>query len=583
MAFDSLTLHSVTTQLSGTIIPGKVLSVVQSSSSEFTLRIAAHGRMQNLLFSIHPVHARMHLTTKFPRRGNRWHFADFLHKHIGDGEITSVEQVDFDRIIKIRILPQEDIIDPVPKVLIGEFMGKHSNVVLIEEESNKILESMKHIDETVSRYREVLPGISYTMPPAGQALDLFSTDEETFSSIISSDKGPLWRRLLRNFQGISPFLAKEALARAGDDSLENIREILKNIMADARVGKFQPTVVAGDSDGQNVIDVSAIEPRQFSDSNNIGFPTISDALEYFYERITEKEALQAEKAAILQSIRKKLESVQQKNESLNKQFDIAENAEELKLKGELLNANLYRIKRGQKEISLQNYHDPDNAEVAIQLETERSPAENAQRYFNRYKKAKRSKDVLERLINKNQKTLNSFQRIIEETEKTENLDEVMILRGRLEKRKLIKERSVKIRKTQEEAPPFRRFESSDGFQMFVGRNEKENELLLKRESSKSDMWLHAKQIEGSYVIVRNPERKEDIPRRTLLEAAIIAASFSKAKHSNIVPVDYTWVKYVNKPKGAKPGFVIYTHEKTLFVSPADFDKLSQIRQGNATE
>jgi len=578
MAFDSLTLRSVTAQLNGTVIPGKVISVLQSSPFEFTLRIAAHGQLHNLLFSIHPVHARVHLTTDLPKRSKRWHFADFLLKHIGDGEIAAIEQVDSDRIIRIRIIPRGEIIDPSPKVLIGEFMGKHSNVILMEEGTDKILESMKHIDETMSRFREVLPGLKYVMPPAGPTADLFSTDAETFQSIIDSDKGPLWRRLLRNFQGVSPLLAKEAIANADDDSPEGIRDVLMDIMTDVQVGKFYPTVITGDQEGRDVLAVSATRLQQFQDGHAVEIPTISEALEYFYERLTTKETLQAERAAILQAVKKKCDAVQQKYDSLNQQLEVAENADELKVMGDLLIANLYKIERRQEEVTLQNFHDPDNAEITIQLDEKISPADNAQRYFGKYKKAKRSKEVLVKLTNKNRKELEFFQKVTERAEKAADLEEVAMIRSGLERRGIIKEKSARKQKTKEEIPLFRRFKSSEGFQILVGRNAKENELLLKGESSKSDMWLHAKQIEGPYVIVRNPERRPDIPRQTLLQAAIIAASFSKAKHSSIVPVDYTWVKYVNKPRGAKPGFVIYTHEKTLFVSPSDFEKLSILPQ-----
>jgi predicted ribosome quality control (RQC) complex YloA/Tae2 family protein len=175
--------------LNETVIPGKILSVIQSSSHEFILRIAAWGELHNLLFSIHPAYARVHFTAAYPKREKRWHFADFLQKHIGDGEIATIDQIDFDRMIRIRITPRGEIIDPVPKILIGEFMGKHSNVILVEEGTNRILESMKHIDETMSRYRQVLPGSIYVTPPMSQTLNPFSTDEETFSAVLASGDG----------------------------------------------------------------------------------------------------------------------------------------------------------------------------------------------------------------------------------------------------------------------------------------------------------------------------------------------------------------------------------------------------------
>jgi len=574
MSFDSFTLRSVTSQLNETVTEGRIISIIQSSPLEFTLRIAGNGRSHNLFFSIHPVHARVHLTTEYPKRSKRWHFADFLLKHIGEGKISAIEQINFDRIIRIRVIPQEEIVEPVPKILIGEFMGKHSNVILVEEGTSKILESMKHIDETMSRYRQVLPGLNYVMPPMNQTIDPLSIDAETFCSILDSDSGPIWKKLLKNFQGMSPLLAKEIVARADDDSPEAIRDSSIHLMSNIQDNKFSPTVIVRDSDENDIIAVSAINLQQFNDGRAISFPTISDALEFFYQYRIAKESLQAEKAAILQAIKRKYEAIQEKHESLNQQLRVAENAEELRLKGDLLIANLHNIKRGQKEVTLQNFYHPDGEEVTINLDEKLNPANNAQRYFDEYKKAKKSKDVMEKLIRKNQGAMDFLSKVMEEAQKAEELSILETIREDLEQKDIIKKKSVNVRKLQETAPLFRRFKSSEGFQMLVGRNEKENEMLLKGGSSKNDMWLHAKQIEGSYVIVRNPEKRADIPRRTLLEAAIIAANSSKARHSSIVPVDYTWVKYVNKPRGAKAGFVTYTHEKTLFVSPSDFENLS---------
>jgi len=573
VSFDSLTLRSVIAQLKESVIEGKILSIIQSSPLEFTLRIAVQEHFYYLLFSIHPAHARVHLTAEHLKRTKRWHFADFLQKHIQDGNITSIEQVDFDRIIKIHISPQAEILNPVPKILIGEFMGKHSNVILMEESTNRILESMKHIDETMSRYRQILPGLDYVMPPVSQKLDPFSTDKETFSAVLTSGNDPLWKKLLNNFQGMSPLLAKEIVARAPDESIESAWNIFISLMNDIQAEKFHSTVITRDSDGNDVLAVSPLALQQFHDGHATNFSTISDALEFFYRHRIAKESFLAEKAAVFQAARKRYEALQQKHESLKQQLAVSESADELKLKGDLLIANLHRLKRGQKEVSLQNFYDPDGPEVTIKLDERLNPSNNAQKYFEEYKKAKRSKDVLLKLVSKNQAAMDYMRKIIENAEEAEDLSTLEIIRNNLEQRGIIKKQKGKER-NREEIPLFRRFRSSEGFQIYVGRNEKENEILLKQESSKNDMWLHAKQIEGSHVIVRNPEKRPDIPKRTLLEAAIIAANFSKGKHSGLVPVDYTWVKYVNKPRGGKKGFATYTHEKTLFVSPSDFQKTS---------
>lgn len=573
MSFDSLILRAVSAQLNETITGGEVLSVIQSSPVDFTLRMSSRGKTYNLLFSIHPVYARVHLISYYPKSEKRWHFADFLQNHIWHGTIDIIKQVGFDRIIKIRIIPRREIIEPIPKILVGEFMGKHSNVIILEESTNRILESMKHIDETMSRYRQVLPGLKYVTPPASQAIDPFSVDEDTISAVLSSGDGPPWKKLVKNFQGMSPILAKEIIARASDTSMTAIQDSFMEMMAYIKDGKFNPTVVASTSDKNDVIAVSAITLRQFQDSQAINFTSISDASEYFYQQLILRDSLLAEKAAIIQAVKKRCEALQLKHKSLSQQLAIAENADELRLKGELLIANLYRLQRGQKEIKLQNVYDPDSAEINIQLDEKLDPSGNAQRYFDEYKKAKRSKDTLIKLLDKNQAELDSLQKIIQKTENAANLEAVSDIRSALARKGIIKEKVGSARKPKVEPPLFRQFTSSEGMKIYLGRNDKENDLLIGRESSKNDMWLHAKQIEGSHVIIRNPERKPDIPKRTLLEAAIIAAKFSKAKHSTVVPVDYTWVKYVNKPRGAKPGFVIYTHEKTLFVSPSDFDKL----------
>ena len=570
MAFDSLTLRSVVSELNKTIISGKVANVVQISPFDIILRIVSSKGTYNLIISIHPVYARIHLTSEYPKSQKRWHFADFLQNHIRDGKIESIEQIDFDRIIKIRIIPPEDIITPVPKILIGEFMGKHSNLTILEDGTDRILESMKHVDEDINRYRQILPGLTYVMPPANQGIDPLSADDNSILSILKSSNEQPWKSLLKNFQGMSPLLAREILSRSTDDSPEAIQKSFINIMARIKDGNLEPTVII---EKNNVVEVAAISLNQFGNGEAIGFPNISEALEFYYHRVIQRDLLKSEKAAIIQAVTKKHDALIEKHESLQKQSKIAENADELKLKGDLIIANLNSFQRGQKEVRLVNYYDLEGSEIVIQLDEKLNPSNNAQKYYEEYKRAKRSKEIVEKLIRKNQAEMDFMEKAIHEVENAEDLETIEFVRERLARRGIIKEKAQSPGKPKQEAPLFKRFTSSEGLQIFVGKNEKENDLLVKGESSKSDMWLHAKQVEGSHVLIKNPERKPDIPKRTLLEAAIIAARFSKAQHSTVVPVDYTWVKYVNKPKGGKPGFVIYTQEKTLFVSPSDFDKL----------
>ncbi|MDQ1328422.1 MAG: Rqc2 RqcH, partial [Candidatus Poribacteria bacterium] len=316
----------------------------------------------------------------------------------------------------------------------------------------------------------------------------------------------------------------------------------------------------------------AINLRQFSIDKSLKqmpFHSISQALEYYYEQLISKESFKAEKNTLIQSVKKRHSDLEEKQETLDEQMQVAEEADILRMKGDILIANINKLKRGEKEASLPNPYDSDDLELTIKLDEKLSPSDNAQKYFQDYKKAKKSKEIVTKMSTKNKAELDYLSGVAQRIELAHDKDTLDSIYIELSKRKIVKEKTVSTKKSKEETPLFRRYRSSEDFQIFVGRNDKENELLIKQESSPHDMWLHAKQIEGSHVLIRNPEKRPDIPRQTLLEAAVLAASFCKAKHSGIVPVDYTWVKYVRKVKGGKPGFVIYTNEKTLFVSPSN--------------
>lgn len=547
MSFDSITLRAVIQQLNQSILNGEITSVLQFSNHDFILRILANKRMYSLLFSVHPIYARVHLTEKDPKKENL-HFGQFLQTHIRKGKISLIEQIDFDRIIRIRIIPYEE--EP-PKVLIAEFMGKHSNAILLDEKTNRILESIKHIDEHKSKYRQVLPGETYKPPPSNQNLDILSVSET------------IDYRSLMEIKGMSPLLAKEIIARAKYSPLE---EIFMQIRDDITKSRYYPNVVINDKD--EVIAVWPFALKQYESAMSIPFSDISNALEYFYDHLIEKEIIESEKNSMLQTLKKKLQDLNEKQDTIGEQLNI--DAESLRIKGQLILANLQNIRRGQKEVSLSDPYDPQSTETIIVLDEKLSPSDNAQQYFEKYKKAKRSKSILEKIYDKNKSMIQYLQDTMEKILSADDRQKLSDIREELIKNGILKEKSLTKKK---EIQHYRIFISSDNYQIYVGRNDKENDMLIKETASKYDMWLHAKQIEGSHVIIRNPERKSDIPKRTLLESAIIASYFSKARHSSIVPVDYTWIKYVTKPKGSKPGYVHYTHEKTLFVSPEDFNKI----------
>lgn len=581
MSFDSLALHLVTDELRHTILNGTIRHIEQLNPHSIVLKISQSTKTHFLLISTHSIHARAHLIERPPKGQSRSHFADFLMKHVMRGQITAIEQVGLDRILKLTIAPTADVLEPSPKSIIAELMGKYSNIILVDETSNNILESIKHIDETMSRYREVLPGLAYTPPPQQDKWHPLKLDQDTFVSLVENREVG-WRFLFNQIDGLSPTLAKEIIARVDDQStLTDLWEAYQQVVECFQPFRSRPQVLieANDSvkqcqsesnnleEGDQVVNVAALKLAQFPHTESRFFETMSEALTAYYDAVIRDEAMQSERNALRQVLDKMSEALDRKQVSLRQDLENAEQAEDYRIKGELLTANLHHIKRGQTVVEVQNYYSPDLGVLPIELDPQLSPSENAQQYFKRYTKAKRGISVIHRLIADNEAEQEALQAYVSEVEEAKGLKGLRAIQSEFVKKGWIKE-TKRQSKQSESAGAFRKYTSPDGFQIYVGRNSKENDLLLRRIASRRDMWLHAKQIHGSHVIIRNPENKPGIPMPTLLKAAKIAAFFSKAQHSSYVPVDYTWFRYVVKPKGTAAGFVTYTHEKTLYVEPS---------------
>ena len=586
MSFDSLALHLVTDELRHTILNGTIRHIEQLNPHSIVLKISQPTKTHFLLISTHSIHARTYLIERPLKGQSRSHFADFLMKHIMRGQITAVEQVGLDRILKLTIAPASDVLEASPKSIIVELMGKYSNIILLDEATGNILESIKHIDETMSRYREVLPGLTYTSPPQPDKWHPLKLDQDTFVSLVENREVG-WRFLFNRIDGLSPTLAKEIIARAGDDfTSTDLWQAYQQIVScfQSSCGRPQVLIESDSSPKQSqseveasnpaylggkdkVVAVSAVKLEQFPNTESRFFETMSEALSTYYDAIIHNETMQSERNTLRQVLNKMITALGRKQVSLRQDLGNAEQAEDYRIKGELLTANLHQAERGQTVIEVQNYYSPDLSALLIELDPQRSPSENAQQYFKRYTKAKRGVSVIHRLIADNEAEQEALQAYASEIEDAKELKELRAIRSEFIKKGWIQE-TKRQSKQSESAGAFRKYTSPDGFQIYVGRNSKENDLLLRRVASSRDMWLHAKQIHGSHVIIRNPENKPGIPMPTLLKAAQIAAFFSKAQHSSYVPVDYTWFRYVVKPKSTAPGFVHYTHEKTLYVEPS---------------
>ncbi|MYG00313.1 fibronectin/fibrinogen-binding protein [Candidatus Poribacteria bacterium] len=562
MSFDSLTLNHVTAEMSHLLIGGTIRHIEQVNPSTFNFKVVQSTQTHWFMLSAHAVHARAHLIQKPSPGQKQSYFADFLSTHLKHGNIVDIEQIGWDRILKVTIQPVSDepVIPPC-KAIITEFMGRHSNIILIDATDNRILECWKHIDDTMSRYREVLPGETYDLPPQQDKICPFTMDQTTFSELFPSPE-TTWKSLFSKIDGLSPMIAKEIIARADNSGLWGAYQ---QVIAYFDTENIKPQVLM---DGDEPLTASPMPLEQFPDSVSQSHDTMSEALKAYYDAITLKENIASEKHKLNQALEKQKKLHQRKERGLQKDLERAEKAEDYRIYGELLLANLHNITRGQKQVELQNYYSPELDTLTILLDPELTPSDNAQTYFKKYTKAKRGFSQIQQLIaalEAEQKILSRYEIKLESSNTLESLQKFsteFVENGYLKTQQ-------KNKKQQDiNEGPFRKYISKNGFHMYVGRNSESNDLLLRQIAKPRDMWLHAKQIHGSHVIIRNPENKPDIPMPTLLQAAQLAAYYSKAHHSSFVPVDYTWARYVVKRKGNVAGYVHYTREKTLYVEPA---------------
>ena len=562
MSYDSLALRLVVQELRETLLGGTIRHIEQANPHTFSFKIGRGVQSHWLTLSAHSLHARAHLIQKPPPGQKQSYLADFLATHLRRGTVTAIEQLGWDRILKITVQPVSDEpIQPSPKAIIGEFMGKHSNIILIDATDDRILESLKRIDETMSRHREILPGETYILPPQQEKLDPLTLDEATFTELVDGQKEVGWRQLFNKIDGFSPTLAKEVVARAAETGLW---EAYQQVIHCFDAAHASPQLLM---DGDEPIAASAMMLHQLPHASSQAFDTMSDALTAYYEAVTLKEDIASERRTLTQALTKQENLLQRKSDGLHADLGRAEKAEDYRIQGDLLLANLHAITRGQKQVALQNYYSPDLEMLSIPLNPERGPSENAQIYFKKYTKAKRGHSRIQQLVSDVEADQGILRLYASKLEAADTLDVLQRLRTEFVANGYLKA-PQRGKQKQEVGGPFRRYTSANGFQMYVGRNSESNDLLLRQIAKPRDMWLHAKQIHGSHVIIRNPENRQDIPMPTLLQAAQLAAYYSKAHHASNVPVDYTWARYVVKRKGNVAGYVHYTREKTLYVEPA---------------
>lgn len=528
MSFDGIFLHHMTAELQP-LVGGRIQKINQPFDQELVLTIRSAGKSHKLLLSAHPVFGRVQLTkTVFQNPQNPNNFVMILRKYLAGAFLEKIEQVENDRQIIFHISTKDEIGDSLKIALIAEIMGKHSNIILLEKTSQKIIESIKHIGFSQNQYRTILPGSTYIAPPASNATDPFkATDEEIFDALQTE-------QLQQKFQGIG----RDSKIALTGLSVKEFKEKLLTV---------KPSIYPTDN-------FSSI---QLTD-DFVSFDSLSEMLDVYYADKAERDRVKQVAASVIKKIQNELKKNRDKLKKQERELLATDNAEIFRQKGELLNTFLNQVPNDKTSVTLENYYTNEPLDIA--LNPALSPAQNAQRYFHRYQKLKQAVKFLGEQIAKTKETIHYLESVESNLENAD-VPEIADIREELIQTGYIKQ---KYRNKKQKMLPPEKYQAEDGTIILVGKNNLQNEQVSFKLSRRGDLWFHVKDIPGSHVLITgNPNPSDE----TITFAGELAAYFSKARYSNLVQVDVLDVKKLHKPTGTAPGFVTYDREKTIRVTP----------------
>lgn len=559
MPFDGIVTRAVTEELKEAIIPGRINKIYQPTTTDLLLTIRSKGKNHSLLISIHPTYARFHLTNdayKNPEVAPN--FCMVLRKHLSGAIIQEITQFQMERIITLSVRTRNEIGDESEKIVVIELMGKHSNVMLVDKEKGHIIDSMKHITFAQNRHRTILPGQEYILPPTQNKLNPLDIQGKDLIKKLDFNSGKIDKQMVALLMGFSPFVAREIIKRVPiGSSIHDYGERFNEVKEQLLINDYQPTIYRHEKEDFHVIPIHSINGEKEV------FQNVSSMLDTFYSGKAERDRVKQQAKDLYRFIKNEQNKNKRKLKKHNQTLKKAENAEEYRRLGELLTANLHLVKKGDKKVNVMDYYDPEQQEVTIDLNPNKTPSENAQSFFKTYQKLKNSKQAVQQEITKTKLEIEYLEQLLQQID-VAAVNDIEEIREELREEGYLKKQRTQKRKNKEKKPQPEKYIATDGTEILVGKNNKQNEYLTMKLARKDEFWLHTKDIPGSHVIIRSMSPSEE----TLIEAACLAAYFSKSQNSSSVPVDYTKVRHVKKPNGAKPGFVIYDNQQTLFVTPS---------------
>lgn len=560
---DTFLIHGIVEELKKEITGAFITKVYQMNRTDLLFRFRRAGEDKQLLISTHPDFHRLHLTQKkyanplVPPR-----FCTYLRKHTIGARVADVSQDPYERVVRFRLQKQMDADLFRDLILVIELTGKSSNVLLLE--GDKILDCLHFRPGEEAASRPALPGSVYTLPPSAERCAPPAVKEEIMQEVARSPAGERWKSLVQRVSGLSPLLARE-IEFTSDGTSSGLWEKFRELFNRYERGDFEPRIIT--LLGEKKI-LSPFPLKSLGPAEEETYPSMNETADQHYFEVVTKRLMGELKQGMNKRLRQLLSRLQRRKENLLSDQEDFQKDLELKAYGDILTANYPKMKKGMREIEALDYRQDPPRSVLIPLDETLDPSGNVQRYFRKYKRAKRGLEATSQRISETEREIAYMESALFQTGAAEDAEELEAIRKELEEERILSpsKKQKSAREKREMSLPVRRFRSSEGLEIFCGKHNMGNDYLLRRLAKDHDLWFHAQGLPGSHVVLR--VGKGEPTFESVLEAATIAAYYSRGRDSTRLPVDYTQVKNVRRPKGAKPGMVIYFHQRTVVVQPA---------------
>ena len=570
MSLDGTVVKNLVYEINNRVIDGRIDKIYQNNN-DLLINIRAKGQRERLFISISGS-PRMYFSDEiFDSPQNPPAFCMLLRKHLENNQILEVSQYKMDRIIKILVKSRDELGEYSKKALIIELMGKHSNVILIDDDSKKIIDSLKRINFNLSSVREILPGLTYNPEDISEGLDPCQVD--SISDLIKDSRENLNIKsfFLKNFTGISPQMCNEIEYRSNIDFKRNLSaltdpeiieldKIFSEIFKIVRENDFIPIKIYREDLFK---DFYSIDLESLNDKEKIKVDSISSLLEEFYNSKFLRDSLGSKSKELKKIVKKNIEKLNRKLSNQANELNVALNREKFKVYADLISSNFYKIEKGADSVTVENFYD-EMKEIKIPLDPTLDGPSNAAKYYKKYSKLKNAASFLTEQIEIGKSEISYLESILLNIDFAERPDEIDELYEEMEKEGYLKKKKKNNKKKKDSDENYITVKTEDGFDIYIGKNNRQNDYLTHKKAKKNDLWFHVKDAPGSHVILKNDNR--DFTNNSLLTAAKLAAKYSSLSKSQNIPVDYTFKMYVKRHPAKKPGLVTYTNYKTINIS-----------------